>query len=160
MPGKRPRRNSTGATKWEEGTWVVCCKHAWGDGAKQLSDCLDQGLEWESQCAAGQRHKLKGVRTSKITYNRYLLGQFRDICGTVIVAFQHDDRISPLTSVYFTRDDKMNEKAPSLGFHFCDRILNAAQGPLSSCSSCLCLLSVWVLGKRYYFSLRMCLFRL
>lgn len=81
---------------------MVCCKHARGDGAKKPSDCLDQRLEWESQCAAGQRHKLKGVCTSKITCNRYLLGQFRGICGTVTVAFQHDDRISPLTSVYFT----------------------------------------------------------
>lgn len=99
---------------------MVCCKQARGDRAKQLGDCLDQGLVWESQCAAGQRHKLKAVCTSKITFNRYLLGQFRNICGTVIVAFQHDDRISLLTSMYFTRDDKMNEKAPSLGFHFCE----------------------------------------
>lgn len=113
-------RNATGATKREEGTWVVCCKQTRGDGAEQLSDCLDWGLEWQSRCAAGQRHKLKGVCTSRITYSRYLLGQLRNICGTVIVAFQRDDRIGPLTSVYFTQDDKVNEKAPSLGFHFCE----------------------------------------
>lgn len=97
---------------------MVCCKQPRGDGAKQLSDCLDQGLEWESQRAAGQKHKLKSVCTSKIAYDRHLLRQFRNICGTVRVAFQHDNRISPLTSVYFTRDDKMNEKAPPWGFIF------------------------------------------
>lgn len=70
-------------------------------------------MEWQSQCAAGQRHKLKGWCTSKMTYSRHLLGPFRNICGTVTVAFQRDDR-------NFTQDDKVNEKAPSLGFQFCE----------------------------------------
>lgn len=62
----------------------------------------------------------KGWCTSKMTYSRHLLGPFRNICGTVTVAFQRDDRIGPLTRVYFTQDDKVNEKAPSLGFQFCE----------------------------------------
>lgn len=74
--------NSIGISKWEEGAWMMWCEHDWRDGSQQLSVCLNQGLEWKSQCAAAQRPQVIGC-TSKMTCDRPLLGHF-NICETVI----------------------------------------------------------------------------
>lgn len=126
---------------------MVCCKSAWGDGADRPSDGLDQGLEWESQCAAGQRPQVIGCVYIKIAYGR-------NTCWAVIAAFQHEGRIGRFTSVKLTWDVKMNEKVPSLVFCFWDKN-NVAQAHLEL----LFLLSLppECLGSSmcHYFSLRM-----